>query len=137
MRALVLTLIYRNIIKKDVLEKILDRSIYQRYMTDPTLPRDRAKGIPLEFTLGAFRFGHAIVRDTYDVNSTAKDQPTIAALRLSALFAHQELLPLKALACRLGPLLRQQQGMCPISAGVSGRAIQGPGKPSDPFPGQG
>ena len=94
---LVLTLIYRNIIKKDVLEKILDRSIYQRYMTDPTLPRDRAKGIPLEFTFGAFRFGHAIVRDAYDVNSTAKNQPTNAALRLSALFAHQELLPLKSI----------------------------------------
>jgi Animal haem peroxidase len=93
---LVLTLIYRNIIKKDVLEQILDRSIYQRYMTEPKLPRDRDKGIALEFTFGAFRFGHAIVRDKYNVNSVSKNQPADAALRLSALFAHQELLPLKS-----------------------------------------
>ena len=94
---LVLTLIYRNIIKKDVLKLILDGDIYDRYMTDPTLPRDKAKGIPLEFTFGAFRFGHAIVRDTYKVNSQSNGEPTVGALERSALLAHlKETLPIKS-----------------------------------------
>jgi hypothetical protein len=93
---LVLTLIYRNIIRMDVLKQILDERIYRRYTTDPELPFDRSKGIPLEFTFGAFRFGHAIVRDKYDVNSTAIGQPTEGALRRSALLAHQNLLPIKS-----------------------------------------
>jgi hypothetical protein len=93
---LVLTLIYRNIIQKDVLKHILDERIYQRYMTDKTLPFDKNKGIPLEFSFGAFRFGHAIVRDQYNVNSMSKDQPTSGALRRSSLLAHQGLLPIKS-----------------------------------------
>jgi Animal haem peroxidase len=93
---LVLTLIYRNIIKKDVLEHILDKRIYQRYMTDAALPFDKNKGIPLEFSFGAFRFGHAIVRDQYKVNSVSKDQPTSGAVRRTSLLAHQELLPIKS-----------------------------------------
>ena len=91
---LVLTLIYRNIIKMDVLEKILDKDVYQRYMTDAALPFDRSKGIPVEFTFGALRFGHAIVRDQYDVNSVALGQPTGGALRRSAPLAHLNLLPI-------------------------------------------
>ena len=94
---LVLTLIYRNIIKKDVLKLILDGDIYDRYMTDPKLPGDKAKGIPLEFTFGAFRFGRAIVRDKYKVNSQSNDQPTVGALERSALLAHlPESLPIKS-----------------------------------------
>ena len=93
---LVLTLIYRNIIKKDVLENILDEGVYHRYMTDPQLPFDKGKGIPLEFSFGAFRFGHAIVRDRYKVNSLFNDQPTGGALRRSAPLAHQGLLPIKS-----------------------------------------
>jgi Animal haem peroxidase len=93
---LVLTLIYRNIIAKDVLKHILDEGIYHRYMTDAALPSERDKAIPLEFSFGAFRFGHAIVRDQYTVNSQSKDQPTSGALRRSGLLAHQGLLPIKS-----------------------------------------
>ena len=93
---LVLTHIYRNIIKKDVLKHILDEAVYHRYMTDASLPRDQQPGIPLEFSFGAFRFGHAIVRDQYTVNSQSQDQPTSGALRRSSLLAHQGLLPIKS-----------------------------------------
>jgi hypothetical protein len=72
----VATLIYRAVVVKDVLEKILDPIVYRRYAKDqqPLLdelpqfggPRD---GIPLEFSHGAYRFGHAMVRDSYRVNS--------------------------------------------------------------------
>jgi hypothetical protein len=65
-------------------------------MTDPALLSDKHKGIPLEFSFGAFRFGHAIVRNQYNVNSLSKDQPTSGALRRSSLLAHQGLLPIKS-----------------------------------------
>ena len=93
---LVVTHIYRNIITKDVLKHILDEAVYHRYLTDASLPRDQAPGIPLEFSFGAFRFGHAIVRDQYTVNSQSREQPTSGALRRSSLLAHQGLLPIKS-----------------------------------------
>ncbi len=93
---LVLTLIYRNIIKKDVLERILDKRIYHRYMTDPALPCDKHTGISLEFSFGAFRFGHAIVRDQYNVNSQSMGQSISEALRLSAQLARPGSLPIKS-----------------------------------------
>jgi Animal haem peroxidase len=92
---LVLTLIYRNIIKKDVLKRILDDRVYDRYITGSTLP-DKRTGIPLEFSFGAFRFGHAIVRDQYNVNSKSKGQSTSEALRLSAQLARPGSLPIKS-----------------------------------------
>jgi hypothetical protein len=93
---LVLTLIYRNIIEKDVLRHILDEGIYHRYMANPALACAKHKDIPLEFSFGAFRFAHAIVRDQYTVNSQSRDQPTSGALRRSGLLAHQGLLPIKS-----------------------------------------
>jgi hypothetical protein len=98
---LVVTHIYRNIIEKDVLHRILNENIYRRYMTDSQLPIDRGKGIPVEFTFGAFRFGHSMVRERYNVNSLSNDQPTRQALRRTAQLAHnpalfhEHLLPIK------------------------------------------
>ncbi len=81
---LAVTLIYRNIIKKDVLSKILHPAIYERYDTEPDLQVDKFSGVPLEFSFGAFRFGHALVRDKYNVNSAFQEMDTIGALRLSS-----------------------------------------------------
>jgi hypothetical protein len=70
----ILALLYRRIIVKDVLYRLLDPSVYRYYFlpgidksklaSDPAL-LDR---IPVEFSHGAFRFGHAMVRNRYDVN---------------------------------------------------------------------
>ncbi|MBB4373301.1 hypothetical protein GGD63_006123 [Bradyrhizobium sp. cir1] len=70
------TLIYRNIIRRDVMRRVLNRRIYSRYNVDqPHLlsassahPLSRGSLIPLEFTHAAFRFGHAMVRDSYQIN---------------------------------------------------------------------
>lgn len=87
----VVTLIYRAILVKDVLARILHPDIYRHYVTQrkPLLdeqpqcggPRD---DIPREFSHGAFRFGHVMVRGAYRVNS---DEPLdfIQALGQSSL----------------------------------------------------
>ncbi|WP_129273448.1 peroxidase family protein [Bradyrhizobium betae] len=70
------TLIYRHIIRRDVMRRVLNRKIYNRYNVDqPHLLSAssaqhpfRGSSIPLEFTHAAFRFGHAMVRDSYQIN---------------------------------------------------------------------
>ncbi|HXO69182.1 MAG TPA: peroxidase family protein [Bradyrhizobium sp.] len=82
-------LIYRNIIRRDLMKRVLNREIYNRYNVDqPKFLSDycaeryderneagavsrswhRGSFIPLEFTHGAFRFGHAMARDKYMIN---------------------------------------------------------------------
>jgi hypothetical protein len=78
------TLIYRNIIEKDVLEKILDDRIYKYYVVDGHARCDSGQTVPLEFSFGAFRFGHSMVRDSYDVNSVSKEQALTGALLSSS-----------------------------------------------------
>jgi hypothetical protein len=85
-----LTLIYRNIIGKDLMRRVLHPQIYAAYcdparrFIDPVFV-DRAVDaggaacrdtrqdadnwqIPFEFSHGAFRFGHAMVRPEYRIN---------------------------------------------------------------------
>jgi hypothetical protein len=83
------TLIYRNIIRRDLMKRVLNREIYNRYNADRPeflsdlgaapyqqlnetggAPRSPHRGslVPLEFTHGAFRFGHAMVRNFYKIN---------------------------------------------------------------------
>ena len=85
---MVVTLIYRNIIEKDVLRRILDTRIHRRYLIEKKPLLDRGKGIPQEFSFGAFRFAHAIVRDSYKLNSFSSEGATDEALLLSASLAH-------------------------------------------------
>ena len=73
------TLIYHNILRKDLMRRVLHPAIYSAYSgpTPPFIdrPNEPAKGfaigdwqIPLEFSHGAFRFGHAMVRPEYNIN---------------------------------------------------------------------
>lgn len=70
----VVTLIYRQIIVKDLLALILHPDVYENYRNGrlPLLdvPADAAAdAIPAEFSSGVFRFAHSMVRDRYKVNS--------------------------------------------------------------------
>lgn len=68
---LAVTMIYRKIIRDDLLRKILHEDVYAAYATDG-LRLEKGNGIPLEFSHGAFRFGHAMVRDSYRINDPNK-----------------------------------------------------------------
>jgi Animal haem peroxidase len=68
-----LTAIYHHIIRKDLMKRVLHPAIYAAYsrprppfMDQPTDRRDWQ--IPFEFSHGAFRFGHAMVRPEYRIN---------------------------------------------------------------------
>ena len=73
-----LTAIYHNVIRKDLMRRVLHPAIYAAYCgPNPRLhrpPRTRRNTairdweIPLEFSHGAFRFGHAMVRPEYQIN---------------------------------------------------------------------
>jgi hypothetical protein len=83
-----LTLIYHNIIRKDLMRRVIHPAIYAAYSGPTANFIDRPllfKGdtanrgmrepggwqIPLEFSHGAFRFGHAMVRPEYVINDLA------------------------------------------------------------------
>jgi heme peroxidase len=69
----IMTLFYRKIIVKDVLYRLLDPSVYRYYFlpaidkTKLVSPKDAWGRIPVEFSHGAFRCGHAMVRNSYRV----------------------------------------------------------------------
>ena len=71
------TLIYRHVIRNDLLEKTLNRDVYDFYNKSwpdiGFLEKDAASSngddrFPLEFSHAAFRFGHAMVRQEYQFN---------------------------------------------------------------------
>lgn len=81
----VTSMIYRNIIEHDVLRRILDRDVYAAYSTSQHLPLDDAAQVPAEFFAGAFRFGHAMVRQGYVPNrGVSAPLSFYEALRLSS-----------------------------------------------------
>jgi hypothetical protein len=72
-----LTLIYHNVIRKDLMRRAMHPAIYAAYSGQiPNFVDRSARGtreqdgwqIPLEFSHGAFRFGHAMVRPEYRIN---------------------------------------------------------------------
>jgi len=72
-----LTLIYHNVVRKDLMRRAMHPAIYAAYSGPTPNFMDRpARGtrdsdgwqIPLEFSHGAFRFGHAMVRPEYQIN---------------------------------------------------------------------
>jgi hypothetical protein len=74
-----LTAIYHNIIRRDLMRRVIEPGIYSVYCGSTPLFIDRrcesafdnGAGdwqIPFEFSHGAFRFGHAMVRPEYCIN---------------------------------------------------------------------
>ena len=74
-----LTSIYHSVIRKDLMRRVIDPAIYSAYCgpaphfidRPDESTADSAPGdwqIPFEFSHGAFRFGHAMVRPEYRIN---------------------------------------------------------------------
>lgn len=69
-----LTSIYHHIIRRDVMRRVIHPAIYAAYSTSSPSFMDESVTsagdwrIPLEFSHGAFRFGHAMVRPEYHIN---------------------------------------------------------------------
>lgn len=69
-----LTAIYHHVIRNDLMRRVLHPEIHAAYSDDRAKLMDEtveAAGewqIPLEFSHGAFRFGHAMVRPEYRIN---------------------------------------------------------------------
>jgi hypothetical protein len=73
-----LTAIYHNIIRNDLMKRVIHPAVHASYCGPAPQLIDRAdpsRGtaigeweIPLEFSHGAFRFGHAMVRPEYQIN---------------------------------------------------------------------
>ncbi|MBU2977708.1 peroxidase family protein [Alteromonas sp. C1M14] len=82
------TQLFHHLVKQEWLKALLDKSVYQYYFAS-TEPKqrlihftDQLARVPLEFSHGAFRFGHSMVRETYKL--TASD-----SFNLHALLTHQ------------------------------------------------
>ena len=75
------TLMYRTILERDVLPRLLHPDVLVAYRGSSDLQLDAAPGITAEFTAGAFRFAHALVRKSYTLN----DQSGVADLSMGLL----------------------------------------------------
>lgn len=71
------TLVYRHIIRHDLLARILHPDVYELYSSRPARafldPQSGVAGtdLPLEFSHGAFRFGHCMSRQRYQISPSA------------------------------------------------------------------
>jgi hypothetical protein len=71
-----LTQVYQTILRKDAMRRVLHPAIYAAYSgSNPRFMDQPAAGewqIPFEFSHGAFRFGHAMVRPEYRINDQSE-----------------------------------------------------------------
>ena len=70
----ILTLIYRRIVRYDVLPRILHPDVMALYGKG-AVPLSPFNGVPVEFSRGAFRFAHAMVRSDYQFNANSHKGP--------------------------------------------------------------
>ncbi len=81
----ILTLIYRRIVRQDVLRRILHPEVWAAYVGPRAgTPLQPFGGVPVEFSRGAFRFAHAMVRDRYVFNDFSALDPAVNFLLFSS-----------------------------------------------------
>lgn len=80
----VVTLIYRRILFKDLLPRLLNTTVFACYDFDNPacglIDRSGDDRIPLEFSHAAYRIGHAMVRPGYKINNALEDIQGIKAV---------------------------------------------------------
>src|SRR5262249_8925168 len=79
---------YQWMLVTDYLPMVVNNDTYQRVFADrhsptPSLPglRNRLKLMPVEFSVAAFRFGHAMIRPEYRLNTTVERRPIFSRNR--------------------------------------------------------
>ncbi|HEY1932430.1 MAG TPA: hypothetical protein VGG99_10490 [Acetobacteraceae bacterium] len=84
------TLVYRHVVRYDLMQRVLHPDIYKLYNTDPGAvfldPEvgKRGSALPLEFSHGAFRFAHCMSRQTYQINAATEPNNTTLLNALDA-----------------------------------------------------
>jgi hypothetical protein len=89
-----LTAIYHNILRKDLMRRVIHPAVYAVYdrpvpdfIDSPASAESLAIGdwkIPFEFSHGAFRFGHAMVRPEYQINDLSLHDLNVTLEKTSA-----------------------------------------------------
>lgn len=81
----VVTLVYRRILFEDLLPRLLHPAVLRAYKKKKALADFADDGadwrMPIEFSHGAFRFGHAMVRGSYAINDDLPTQGLIQIVR--------------------------------------------------------
>ena len=68
------TLLYRRVVMDEMLGKLLHASVHKFYRNDHgRLDRSGDRRMALEFSHGAYRVGHAMVRETYRLNEDSRE----------------------------------------------------------------
>ena len=101
------TLVYRRSTRRRRSAANSHPLVYKRYAVDRLAPIDGGPGVALEFSHGAFRFGHAMVRSAYQVNNDDEIPTQIRAA--PELARHTPIRPRhRAMGDRVGSFLRSR-----------------------------
>ena len=90
------TLIWRHLLRQDILPRILHPAVRALYAgaAPALLEAGPGPGLPLEFSHGAFRFGHAMARDSYHFGEAEEPLALGTTLRQSSARS-PDLMPLR------------------------------------------
>lgn len=90
------TAIYRHIVRRDLLRRLLQPAVYARYDDGGRLLDRQPDGMAAEFSHAAFRVGHAMVRDSYVLNDAAPDGQALDDLLATSSGRAPQRMPLTA-----------------------------------------
>ncbi len=66
--------IYQSVVRHDFLPKIVPEKTINEVLANPKPMFDATRGVPFEFSMGAFRFGHGMIRRAYYLNDRVRKQ---------------------------------------------------------------